>query len=275
MKIAVVGLGLIGGSFCKAIKTKTQNECFGIDKNSETIKKALECNAIDGEIVPSSLKEMDLTIVCLHPPQTISFINENIENFNENGIIIDACGVKRAIIEGIDFKGRPLTFIGAHPMAGREFSGFDYSLPTLFENASFIMTPSQETPTDKLDLVRSFALSLGFSKVVISTPTEHDRIIAFSSQLAHVVSSAYIKSSSLQKIQDFSAGSYLDLTRVARLNEDMWTSLFMMNKEPLLFEINTLIEKLSEYKKTLEDDDSEELRKLLREGRILKEESMF
>ena len=274
MIITVVGLGLIGGSFCKAIKRKTEHTCLGLDINSDVIKSALEHNAIDG--ISTDLSESDLTIVCLYPEATIDFLVSNAGKFKKGSIVIDACGIKKAIVNKVTIPllNNDVTFIGAHPMAGREFSGFEYSLHNLFDNASFILTPNENTPEEKTNTIVDFAKELSFKKIVITTPEEHDRIIAYTSQLAHVVSNAYIKSPTLSKQLGFSAGSFKDLTRVARLNEDMWTSLFMQNKEPLLFEINEIIENLTKYKIAIEKDDSNELKELLKVGRILKEQTI-
>ena len=158
-------------------------------------------------------------------------------------------------------------------MAGREFSGFEYSLDNLFDEASFIITPSASVPQAKLNLLEDLIYSIHFKKVVFATPEEHDQIIAFTSQLAHVVSNAYIKSPTNQKQLGFSAGSFQDLTRVAKLNEVMWTPLFMLNKEPLCFEIDYIIKSLTEYRDALMNEDNEKLKALLRDGRILKENS--
>ena len=193
--------------------------------------------------------------------------------FKEGSIVIDTAGIKKVIVDEVTdlLAERDVTFIGVHPMAGREFSGFEYSLDDLFDNASFIMTPTEKTPKEEMRIVEDLAYSIHFKKVVKASPEDHDRIIAFTSQLAHVVSNAYIKSPTHQEQLGFSAGSFLDLTRVAKLNEDMWTPLFLMNKEPLLFEIDYLIGRLSEYRNAIEKGDSDTLRRLLRDGRILKE----
>ena len=274
MNITVVGLGLIGGSFCKAISRRTEHKCYGMDINDTVI-----CSAIAEKAIIDRAKDVsqsDLTIVCLYPEATIEFILNNCNKFKKGIIVIDSCGIKRAITEKVFEKlsEQGVTFIGAHPMAGREFSGFDYSIPELFENASLILTPDEKTDEEKISVVRNLAYQLSFKKVVITTPEEHDRIISYTSQLAHIVSSAYIKSPTAQEQSGFSAGSFKDLTRVARLNENMWTSLFLLNKENLISEISLIIENLNDYKNALESDDSETLNSLLKEGRILKEKSM-
>lgn len=273
MIITAVGLGLIGGSLCKAIKKHTNHTVYGVDINSETIAMALSQNAIDKETNDLSLA--DITIVSLYPTDAIDYIIQNAGKFKKDSIVIDTCGIKKAVVDGVtDILGKHgVTFIGTHPMAGREFSGFEYSLDNLFDEASFIITPLPDTPQAKLNLLEDFAYSIHFKKVVFATPEEHDSIIAFTSQLAHIVSNAYIKSPTHQKQLGFSAGSFQDLTRVAKLNEVMWTPLFMLNKEPLCFEIDYIIDRLTEYRDAMLSGDNERLRELLKEGRILKEET--
>jgi len=273
MIITAVGLGLIGGSMCKAIKKHTNHTVYGIDVNKETIAMAVSQNAIDSET--DDLGLADITIVSLYPTDAIDYIAANADKFKEGSIVIDTCGIKKAVVDNVTplLERYGVTFIGAHPMAGREFSGFEYSLDNLFDEASFIITPTDSVPQPKLNLLEDFAYSMHFKKVVFASPEEHDQIIAFTSQLAHVVSNAYIKSPTHRKQLGFSAGSFQDLTRVAKLNEIMWTPLFMLNKEPLCFEIDYIIDRLTEYRDAMQSGDSDRLRELLKEGRILKEET--
>lgn len=273
MIITAVGLGLIGGSMCKAIKKHTNHTVYGIDVNKETIAMAVSQNAIDSET--DDLGLADITIVSLYPTDAIDYITANADRFKEGSIVIDTCGIKKAVVDSVTpmLESFGVTFIGVHPMAGREFSGFEYSLDNLFDEASFIITPTDSVPQAKLNLLEDFAYSMHFKKVVFATPEEHDQIIAFTSQLAHVVSNAYIKSPTHRKQLGFSAGSFQDLTRVAKLNEVMWTPLFMLNKEPLCFEIDYIIDRLTEYRDAMQSGDSDRLRELLKEGRILKEET--
>lgn len=273
MIITVVGLGLIGGSLCKAIKKHTNHTVYGVDTNRETIEMALSQHAIDAETADLGLA--DITIVSLYPITTMDFIKKNADKFKKGSIVIDTCGIKKAIVDSATpaLAENDVTFIGVHPMAGREFSGFEYSLDNLFDEASFIITPSENVSQTKINLIEDFAYAIHFKKVVIATPEEHDQIIAFTSQLAHVVSNAYIKSPTHQKQLGFSAGSFQDLTRVAKLNEDMWTPLFMLNKEPLCFEIDYIIARLTEYRDAMMNGDNERLKQLLRDGRILKEQT--
>lgn len=276
MNIAVVGLGLIGGSICKALKANTFHHIMGIDSDKETIRKALDTGAIDEEISVEKLGEANLTIVALYPMAIVDFVKENADRFRKGSIVMDICGIKNYIVKNctpvLEEKG--VIFIGTHPMAGTEHSGFDYSDGDLFRNASFIITPSENTPQIAIDLVSTLGACMNFGKVVIATPEQHDRNIAYTSQLAHVVSNAYVKSPSLFNADGFSAGSFLDLTRVAYLNEEMWSGLFLCNKEALLFEINNIIHSLSEYRDAMENDDIAALKELLKVGRERKEKSL-
>ena len=276
MNIAVVGLGLIGGSFCKALKANTFHHIMGIDTDKETVRKALEQGAIDEEIDESRIGEANLTIIALYPVPTVEFVKRNADRFKKGSIVIDVGGVKGYVVRNsapvLEEKG--VYFLGTHPMAGTENSGFDYSTATLFNKASYILTPTENTPQIVIDLVSTLGSCMGFGQVVIATPEQHDANIAYTSQLAHVVSNAYVKSPSLFRADGFSAGSFLDLTRVAKLNEEMWSSLFLCNKEALLFEINTIIEKLTEYRDAMVNDDKATLKELLKVGRELKEKSM-
>lgn len=276
MKICIVGLGLIGGSLAKALKKNTGEIVYGIDINKTSVASAIAQEAIDGELDEAGLKECDIVILGLYPQQTIDYINKNKGNFKKGGIVIDTCGIKAAVVEAAEkaLAGTGVSFLGCHPMAGREFWGFAYSVDNLFDRASFIMTPTENTPEEVTEKISALAKSIGFARCVVSTPKEHDEVIAFTSQLAHVVSSAYIKSPSLLKQSGFSAGSFKDLTRVAKLNEDMWTSLFLLNREPLLNEVEHIIAALCDYRDALKDNDSEKLHELLKEGRELKELSI-
>lgn len=193
----------------------------------------------------------------------------------KNSIVIDVCGVKEAIVSSVSepLSKRSVNFVGTHPMAGREFSGFSYSTDNLFDNASFIITKTPVTNPIAISFLSDFAKALSFKSVVITTPAEHDRIIAFTSQMAHIVSNAYVKSPMLYKYKGFSAGSFVDLTRVAALNEAMWTELFMFNRKAILEEIDNIITHLTEYRDAISDSDADKLKKLLKDGSDLKKAS--
>lgn len=276
MKIAVVGLGLIGGSICKALKANTFYHIMGMDKDPEVTEKALKAGAIDEVITVDKLGEANLTIVALYPVAIVDFIKENADKFRKGSIVMDICGVKGYIVNNCTpvLNENGVIFIGTHPMAGTEHSGFDYSTADLFNGASFIITPTDDTPQIAVDLVSTLGACMKFGQVVIATPEQHDANIAYTSQLAHVVSNAYVKSPSLFRADGFSANSFLDLTRVAYLNEEMWSSLFMCNKDALLYEVNNIISSLTEYRDAIMSDDINTLRELLKVGKERKEKSM-
>lgn len=265
--IGIVGLGLIGGSVAKAVKKNTPHTVLVYDKDPEVIKKAKLIGAADGEI--TDVFALDYLIVALYPAATVEYIRSVADKLKKSCIVLDVDGVKGTVCREVFPIAEKfgVTFIGGHPMAGVEFSGFDHSREALFKNASMILVPDKNVDIRALERVKELFLSLGFSSIRISTAEEHDKMIALTSQLAHVLSSAYVKSSSALNHKGFSAGSFRDMTRVAKLNEDMWTELFFDNRENLLTEIDGLIERLKEYKTALYEGDRETMTQLLREGR--------
>ena len=276
LTVAVAGLGLIGGSLCRALKEYTGHQVLGLDADADTARQALGSGAVDEMIGADGLKRADVVFVCLHPEATIRFLTEHAADLRPGSIAADVCGVKEEIVKAVEpvLLAHDVRYVGCHPMAGREFSGFAYSLPDLFLGASFIMTPTPRTDPDAVAVLGQLARRLGFGRVVKATCKQHDRTIAFTSQLAHVVSSAYIKSPQAKEENGFSAGSFQDMTRVAKLNEDMWTELFLYNREALTQEIDGIIQRLIEYRDAVRDQNAGELKRLLREGRIQKEESL-
>lgn len=273
MKITVVGLGLIGGSFCKALKKYTRHEVFGMDSDESVIEKAVSCGAVDRKA--ETLSESDLTIICLYPETACRFLREHASEFKKGSIVADACGIKAPVVSTGEKALSPfgVSFVGGHPMAGREFSGFGASVPDLFKNASFLITKTPNTNPEAVGIITKIMYGLGFNRVIETTPEEHDRVIAYTSQLAHVVSAAYVKSPTLEKERGFSAGSFQDMTRVARLNEEMWTSLFLENRAPLLEETRELIKNLQKLEKFLDEKDSDGLKAYLKDSRERKEKS--
>jgi prephenate dehydrogenase len=274
MTVGVVGLGLIGGSLAKAIKYNTDNTVIGYDIDGNVVLKAKLLGAIDDEMTEQKISECDIIITGLYPEATKKYITENAKRFKKGAIVLDTCGVKAYVCEDMYrvAKENGFTFVGAHPMAGLHLSGFEHSKVTMFSNASMLLVPSPDTGINELDTVRKLFSKIGFTNIQNTTPEEHDRIIAFTSQLAHVVSNAYVKSPSAKLHKGFSAGSYRDLTRVAKLNEVMWTELFLENRENLAFEVDTIIENLKQYSKALKENDAGTLERLLRDGRICKEQ---
>lgn len=269
MNIGIVGLGLIGGSMAKTIKACTGHNVYSIDIDSETMLLARMCGAIDGELTNEALSGCTLLFLALRPQASVDWVKQHAEHIGKGCIVVDLCGVKRAVFEPLTQLAAQhgFAYVGGHPMAGKERGGFTNSSATLYQGASMILTPNAATTPATLELLGSLFTDLGFARVVYSTPEEHDRIIAYTSQLAHIVSSAYVKSPEAQRQRGFSAGSFRDMTRVAYLDESMWTELFLDNADHLTTELTILIDHLTEYKQALETHDPAQLSELLRKGR--------
>lgn len=269
MNVGIVGLGLIGGSMAKSIKNRTAHTVWGIDLNQETMRLARMCGAIDGTLTEENLPLCDLILVAIRPWAAIDWVTTNASRIAPSAIVVDLCGVKRTVVAGISPVAAKygFSYIGGHPMAGRERGGFTSATEDLYTGASMILTPDSRTNMPLLETLKAFFLDIGFAALTFSDPEEHDRIIAYTSQLAHITSSAYIKSPEAQRRRGFSAGSFQDMTRVARLDEDMWTELFLDDADYLTEELEILVGHLSEYLDALKARDAERIRALLREGR--------
>ena len=274
LNVGVVGLGLIGGSMAKAYAAHGAR-VLGLDMSDEVITSALECGAISGELTDSELGTLDLLLVALYPEATVEYVSSHASLIGQGTVVIDLCGVKGAVCPACFRLAEEygFTYVGGHPMAGFQFSGFKYSRDNLFRGASMIIVPGESAELELLDRVRELLSPCEFGRITITSAKNHDAMIAYTSQMAHVVSSAYIKSPSSSMHRGYSAGSYKDLTRVAKLNEDMWTELFFANREPLLSEIDIFIKEMKKYREALYRRDVEGMRTLLRDGIIAKERS--
>lgn len=275
MIVAVVGMGLIGGSLCRAIKQYTSHTVLGHTRNQKTVAFARSVGAIDDAL--TDLSQPDLVFVALPPEATIDYLTAHVGEFKQGAIVADICGVKQPIIDAVDvlYHEHGVRYVGTHPMAGKEVAGFANSDVDLYKNASYIITPTPLTDGDAVETLRTLASAIGFTRIEITDPQRHDTIISYTSQLAHVVSSAYIKSPTAALTLGFTAGSFQDMTRVAKLDPDMWTSLFALNHGPLLRELDTLIENLSVFRKALGDGDLTTVRALLQQGRELREDVLL
>lgn len=271
--VTVVGLGLMGGSMAMAIRKHTDYAVYGWNRTRSVADKAVSSGVLDGVADNAVLADTDILIIGLYPEATVDWLLEHMSKLKKGCIIVDMVGVKRYMVERLEQPAidAGVHYIGGHPMAGREFSGYAFATADLFEGASMILVETRSSPLWAVDAAEGFFSQLGFACVMRCSATQHDDMIAFTSQLAHVVSSAYIKSPEALHHNGYSAGSYRDLTRVAKLNEDMWTELFMLNKGPLVREIDEIIRHLTEYRDAIADGKTEELRQLLREGRERKE----
>ena len=268
MNIGIVGLGLIGGSLGRAIVAKTTNAVYAYDLDEKSLKTGALIKAYHEVLTDDNISTLDIIIFALYPKALESVLPNYMPKLKDGCIVMDCCGNKTKVVQMMQnlSKDYPsLKFIGAHPMAGREFSGIKHSTANLYDRASMILVPVS-IDIRALAKVKEFALSVGFGNVVVTTAEKHDEIISYTSQLAHVVSNAYIKSPTAQQFLGFSAGSFRDMTRVARLSAEMWSQLMMENSQNLIREIEIMKNSLSEYQSALESGDIALLKQLLADG---------
>ena len=270
--VGVIGLGLMGASLCKALGAQG-HRILGKDTDGHVQKYALLTGTVREELTDKNVPECDFLFLAVYPGAAVEELKRLAPLARKDTIVCDLCGVKRAVCEPCFALAEEygFTFVGGHPMAGKQFSGIKYADEKMFEGATMILVPRRQEDLFLVSRLSDLLREAGFRSVTITTPEKHDEMIAFTSQLAHVVSNAYIKSPTAAEHLSFSAGSYRDLTRVAKLNETMWTELFLDNAEHLGFELDCLIRSLQEYRDAIADGDAETLRGLLREGRERKE----
>ena len=230
--------------------------------------------AVDAPLTPENLRECDLVLLAIYPEGSAAWLEENARHISKSALVMDCCGVKQLICE----RCFPLaeqygfTFMGGHPMAGTHFSGFKYSRANLFKGAPMVLVPHRFDDMDLLDRAKEALAPCGFGSFSVTTARDHDRMIAFTSQMPHILSNAFIKSPTALEHKGFSAGSYKDLARVAWLNPRMWGELFLENREFVLNELNTYIAALEQYRNAVENEDLDTLIALLDEGKRRKEE---
>lgn len=266
MKIGIVGLGLIGGSFAQATSRRTHHEVYGFDTHAPSLERALGEKAIQHRLTEENVGQMDLLLLAVVPHLAVAYVEKHAAQIR--GMVMDLCGIKRAVSRHI----RPLAekhgflYIGGHPMAGRENGGYANASPQMFDGASMILVPHTEIP----ESINAYLRALGFANRKISTDETHDRMIAFTSQMAHVVSNNYCKSEVGVDHHGYSADSLRDLTRVAGLNAQMWSELFIGNKDFLLLELDRLMQDIGRMRDAIEQEKTEELEQMLEEGSAAK-----
>ncbi len=272
-KVGIVGLGLMGASFGRVL-VKNGYEVYGADKDPAVMQKALLAGAYTEPLNEKNAAEADLLVVAIFPRAFEAAARQYLPFLKKGAVVSDFCGNKRivtAAMKKLSAERGDLVFVGGHPMAGREYSGVEHSSVRLFDGASMILVPVTED-LFALSELKKFYLSLGFGEVVVTTPEQHDKMISYTSQLCHVVSNAFIKSKTARTHGGYSAGSYRDLTRVARLNPDMWAELMIDNRDYLKGELDGLIRSLQEYSDALGKGEEAKLRDLLAEGDKIKRE---
>lgn len=273
MTVGILGLGLIGGSLARAYAL-AGHTVYAAEQNDDMLAFAMLSGAVHGKLEESTIPECNLLLLAIYPAGSAGWLENNAHLVRRDTLVLDCCGIKEEICR----RCFPLaekygfTFVGGHPMAGTQFSGFKYSRANLFQGAPMVLVPPRFDDMELLGWVKEALTPCGFGSFSVTTAQEHDKLIAFTSQMPHVISNAFIKSPTAASHKGFSAGSYKDLTRVAWLNAPMWAELCMENRENMLFELEHYIDSLQSYKTALQNRDLEGLTALLEEGKQRKEE---
>ena len=273
MNVGILGLGLIGGSLARAYAMEGHT-VYAAEKDEAMLSFAMLAGAVHGRLDINSIPQCDLILLAIYPAGSAGWLEENAPLIRTDALVLDCCGIKREICA----RCFPLaqkygfTFVGSHPMAGSQFSGFKYSRANLFENQPMVLVPPVFDDIVLLDRVKEALKPCRFGSFSVTTAEKHDKMIAFTSQMPHILSNGFIKSPTALNHKGFSAGSYRDLTRVAWLNPQMWAELFLENGDFLLEELDTYIENLTKYRDAISGGDSERLIALLEEGKRRKEE---
>lgn len=273
MKVGIVGLGLIGGSLAKAYH-EAGHEVLACNRSASVLDFAVMSGAVDAELTKENISDCDLVLVAIYPEAAIACLEEMGPWIGKKPIVIDCCGTKRVVCEACFPLAEKygFTYAGGHPMAGTQYSGFKYARANLFRGAPMVIVPPRFDDIELLGRIKELLAPVGFGSISVTTAQKHDEMIAFTSQMAHVVSNAYIKSPTAASHKGFSAGSYKDMTRVAWLNPNMWAELFLENRDNLMRELDSLIEHLLEYRAAMQEGDRDRLVRLLEDGKRRKEE---
>ena len=273
MNVGILGLGLIGGSLARAYALEGHT-VYAIQRNEAMLSFAMLAGAVHGKLNEETIPKCDLILLAIYPDGSAAWLEKNAHLISKDALVLDCCGVKREIC-GRCFpvaKQYGFTFVGGHPMAGSQFSGFKYSRADLFSGAPMVLVPPVFDDIALLQRVKDALKPCHFGFFSVTTAEEHDKMIAFTSQMPHILSNAFIKSPTALKHKGFSAGSYRDLTRVAWLNPQMWAELFLENRDNVLFELDYYIDSLKQYQQAIRDNDMDALVRLLEEGKKRKEE---
>mgnify|MGYP004700047607 FL=1 len=273
MTVGILGLGLIGGSLARAYKL-AGHTVYVKNRDENMLSFAMLSGAVDGKLNEDTIPQCDLILLAIYPAGSADWLEANAPLISKKALVIDCCGTKQLVCQRCFpiAKEYGFTFVGGHPMAGSQFSGFKYSRASLFQGAPMVLVPPVYDDMALLQRVKDALEPCGFGFFSVTTAADHDRMIAFTSQMPHILSNAFIKSPTALEHKGFSAGSYRDLTRVAWLNPGMWTELFLENRENLLFELDTYIQSLTQYRDALANQDEDTLYRLLDDGKKRKEE---
>lgn len=265
-KILVIGLGIIGGSIAGAL-TQAGYVVDGINRGEEAVEYALKAGYIHQKA--ENISDYDVVFIAVPPKVTLEYLDTAC--FKDGALVTDICGIKSEIEKLVYSKKRNYRYVGIHPMAGKETSGIASATPNLFKKANLVITHTQQTNVADINEIKEYANAMGFGKIVECTAEHHDAKIALTSQLAHIVSNAYVKSEQVQNCDGFTGGSFQDMTRIAGVDEKMWTQLYMYNREYIVKELSGLIFNLEVYKKAIEEGDETALAQALKAGRLIRE----
>lgn len=273
MKVGILGLGLIGGSLARAY-AKAEHSVYVCERDEIMLGFAKLAGVVTDDLNRDTIGSCQLILLAIFSGGSAAWLEENGQYIAKDALVIDCCGIKEEVCRRCFPVAEKygFTFVGGHPMAGSHFSGFKYSRSNLFQGAPMVLVPPRYDDPELLQWVKDALAPCGFGSFSVTTAAEHDKMIAFTSQMPHIVSNAYIKSPTALSHKGFSAGSYKDLTRVAWLNPQMWAELFLSNKDNILDELNFYIHSLEAYREAIEQDDEQALIALLDEGRKRKEE---
>lgn len=273
MKVGILGLGLIGGSLARAYALEGHT-VYAQETDEQILSFAILSGAVHAPLDEERIAQCELILLAIYPDGSASWLENHAPQISPSALVLDCCGIKREVCA----RCFPLaekygfTFVGGHPMAGTQFSGFKYSRATLFRGAPMVLVPPVFDDISLLERVKEALKPCGFGSFSVTTAENHDKMIAFTSQMPHILSNAYIKSPTALNHKGFSAGSYKDLTRVAWLNAPMWAELFLENRENVLFELDTYLNSLNAYRQAVAEGDFDQLVELLEEGKKRKEE---
>ena len=273
MNVGILGLGLIGGSLSRAY-AKSGWQVYAFDTSTTILEFAQLAGVCNGVLCEETIPQCSLILLSVYSDASATWLEENASKIHPGTLVIDCCGIKQRICDRCFplAKKDGFTFIGGHPMAGSHYSGFKYSRSNLFQGAPMVLVPPRFDDPELLENAQKALAPCHFGSFSVTTAAEHDRMIAFTSQMPHIVSNAYIKSPTASRHKGFSAGSYKDLTRVAWLNPEMWAELFLSNQDNVLFELDQYIESLQKYRSAIAEGNETRLIQLLDEGKKRKEE---
>lgn len=273
MNVGILGLGLIGGSLARAYALEGHT-VYAVQRNQSMLSFAMLAGAVHGRLNEETIPQCDLILLAIYPEGSASWLENNGHLVSPKALVMDCCGIKEEVCRRCFPVAEKygFTFVGGHPMAGSQFSGFKYSRADLFEGAPMVLVPPVFDDMQLLDRVKTALKPCNFGFFSVTTAAEHDKMIAFTSQMPHILSNAFIKSPTALRHKGFSAGSYKDLTRVAWLNPRMWAELFLENRENLLFELDYYISSLKAYRDAIAGQDEDTLVALLEEGKKRKEQ---